>query len=216
MTPVPFETVAVRAGAAPLWPLHRHRAAASAAVLGLRPPPLEEPSWPEGDAAVRCELHDGAWLLAPREATPTTSLVLATSPAPHRGYRHKVTDRAWLEAARLSVAPLRADDALLLTEGGEVVEASRWAIGWWEGEGLVFPDLALGGLPSVARAHLGALVRGRLRAATVARDALRGRSLVACNAARGLVPVAVLDGEAVPGNLRTAALAARFWRAPLA
>jgi hypothetical protein len=70
-------------------------------------------------------------------------------------------------------------------------------------------------LPSVARARLAETVRGGLRATPLARDALAWRSLVACNAARGLVPVHSLDGEPVPGNLRTEAVMKRFWlRAP--
>lgn len=206
-----FETVRVRAGRAPLWPLHHARATASAAALDISPPPTAAPAWPTGDAVVRCKLVEGAWQLVARPVPVIEPIVLATSPAAHRGYPHKVTDRAWLEAARLSVSPLRADDALLLDGAGEVVEATIWAVGWWDREVLVFPPLALGGLPSVARAHLDRVVRGGIRTGRSTRAELRGRSLVACNAGRGLVPVAALDGEAVPGNLRTLPLAARFW-----
>ncbi len=206
-----FETVRVQAGRAPLWDLHHARAMASASALELVPPPDVAPAWPDGDAVVRCELVGGAWQLVPRPVPTIEPIVLATSPAPHRGYPHKITDRAWLEAARLSVTPLRADDALLLDAAGRVVESAIWAIGWWDREGLVFPPLVLGGLPSVARAHLERVVRGGIQAGECTRAELSGRSLVACNAARGVVPVAALDGEAVPGNLRTLPLAARFW-----
>ena len=160
---------------------------------------------------VRCELHPDGWHLVPRQPPATGPVALVTSPGVHRGYPHKTTDRAWLEAARLSVTPLRADDALLLDAEGRVVEATRWAIGWWDGEEMMFPPLSLGGLPSVARTHLSRLVRGGVRTEVLARQELSGRCLVACNAARGIVPVAALDGEAVPGNLRTAPLAQRFW-----
>lgn len=212
-TPIPFETVRVLDGRAPLWPRHLARLRASATALELMPPPAEEPVWGGDDLVMRCELVGGALRLAPREPVPVEPVVLASSPAPHRGYPHKLTARSWLEAARLSVTPLRADDALLLDAAGRVVEATIWAVGWWEGETLIFPPLTLGGLPSVARAHLGDVVRLGIGEAVVDRAGLQGRSLVACNAARGVVPVAALDGEAVPGNLRTAPLAERFWAA---
>lgn len=206
-----FETVRVMAGRAPLWPRHRERLLASARVLDVSPPSMMEPTWGGDDLVVRCELEAGMLRLVPREVPSSEPVVLATSPAAHRGYPHKVTDRSWLEAARLSVAPLRADDALMFDAAGRIVEATIWAVGWWEGERLVFPPLGLGGLPSVARGHLASILRGGGGVGVLDREGLRGRSLVACNAARGVVPVAALDGHAVPGNLRTAALAARFW-----
>lgn len=208
--PVLFETVRVIGGRVPLWPLHHDRVEASARALGFEVP-AAAPSWGGEDQVVRCELHPDGWQLVPRDVPASDPVALATSPGVHRGYPHKTTNRSWLEAARLSVSPLRADDALLLDADGQMVEASCWAIGWWEGEELVFPPLSLGGLPSVARAHLTALVRGGVRTGILRREELSGRSLVACNAARGVVPVAALDGEAVPGNLRTAPLARRFW-----
>lgn len=211
-----FETVRVMAGRAPLWPRHLARLRASAAVFGILPPPVNEPSWGGDDLVVRCELAGGSLRLVPREVPPAEPIMLATSPAPHRGYQHKVAERHWLEAARLSVAPLLADDALMFDPVGRLVEATIWAIGWWEGERLVFPPLGLGGLPSVARGRLAGMVRGGVAVAAIDREGLKGRSLLACNAARGVVPVAALDGQAVPPNLRTAALAARFWDGPQA
>lgn len=206
-----FETVRVMAGRAPLWPRHQARLLASARACGVLPPPVQEPAWGGDDQVVRCELVAGTLRLVPRDVPSSEPVVLATSPAPHRGYPHKVTDRNWLEAARLAVTPLRADDALLFDPVGRMVEATIWAIGWWEGERLIFPPLGLGGLPSVARGHLATILRGGIGVAVLDRQGLTGRSLVACNAARGLVPVAALDGHAVPGNLRTTAVAARFW-----
>ncbi len=211
LEPVLFETVRVIGGRVPLWPLHRDRIEASAKALGLVVP-AASPEWESEELVVRCELHRDGWRLVPREVPAADPMALVTSPGVHRGYPHKTTDRSWLEAARLSVTPLRADDALLLDADGRVVEATCWAIGWWEGEELVFPPADLGGLPSVARAHLSGLVRGGVRTGTLRRGELSGRSLIACNAARGVVPVAALDGEAVPGNLRTAPLAQRFWQ----
>ncbi len=206
-----LETVRVHGGKAPLWSLHLDRLVRSARELCIPVPRLEPPTG--DDRVVRYEIDAmGGVTLSERDAEPAEPLDLVTSPAPHRGYPHKVADRAWLEAARTSVVPMGADDALLLTEGGEVVEASIWAIGWWDGEQLFFPPLALGGLPSVARARLAETVRGGTHEAALRRDEMAWRSLVACNAARGLALVSSLDGEPVPGNLRTTAIANRFWR----
>jgi branched-subunit amino acid aminotransferase/4-amino-4-deoxychorismate lyase len=206
-----IETVRVIDGVAPLWQLHVRRVEQSAMALGLRIPDLPEPAGGD-DRVVRFELGDGSMRVSERDVPPTEPIALATSPAVHRGYPHKVTDRGWLEAARLSVQPLGADDALLLDGDGVMVEAAIWAIAWWDSETLCFPPLTLGGLPSVARARLAETVRGGIREVPIRREELAWRSLVACNAARGMVPVHSLDGEPVPGNLRTTAVAGRFWK----
>jgi len=208
-----IETVRIHEGRAPLWALHRERLRRSAEALGVPVPELAEPSGGD-DRIIRLAVHAGGVGLMERDLPSIGPIALATSPAPHRGYPHKVEERSWLEAARLSVQSLGADDALLLDAQGMVVEATQWAIGWWEGEQLHFPPLFLRGLPSVARARLAETVRGGIRATPLGRDALAWRSLVACNAARGLVPVDSLDGEPVPGNLRTEAVMGRFWSRP--
>lgn len=205
-----IETVRVIDGVAPLWPFHRDRLVRSAVELGVTLPEVEPPQGGD-DRIVRYEIAEGRVMVSDREAERTTPLALYTSPAPHRGYPHKTTDRAWLEAARMTAGNFEADDALLLDANGRVVEATIWAIAWWEGETLVFPPLALGGLPSVARARLSETVRGGVREAAVTREQLRGVALLACNAARGVASVAALDDDAVPTNHRTLALARRFW-----
>jgi para-aminobenzoate synthetase/4-amino-4-deoxychorismate lyase len=204
-----IETVRVHKGAAPLWPLHLERLQRSAAELGITLPHLSPPAGGD-DRIVRYEVTSEGVQLSERELPHTESLSLATSPAEHRGYPHKTTERGWLEAARLSVHPLGADDALLL-RAGVLVEGTIWAIGWWDDETLCFPPLALGGLPSVGRARLAETVRGKIREVEIRRDELAWRALVAVNAVRGLVPVHSLDGEPVPGNFRTTAIAGRFW-----
>lgn len=210
LPPALIETVRVIGGKAPLWPLHLQRLTQSAEALGLALPDLVAPRGGE-DRVVRMEVSGGRVLVSDREVGSTAPLALYTSPAAHRGYPHKVTDRAWLEAARMTAGHFEADDALLLDHAGNVVEATIWSISWWDGETLVFPQLALGGLPSVGRARLAETVRGGIRDAVVTRDQLRGVALLACNAARGVVSVAALDDDAVPANHRTLALARRFW-----
>jgi branched-subunit amino acid aminotransferase/4-amino-4-deoxychorismate lyase len=213
--PVLIETVRVHDGQAPLWPLHRARVTRSARLLGIDLPALTPPAG-GSDRVVRFAIAAGGVTVTEREVGSVAPVNLVTSPAPHRGYPHKVADRGWLAAARHGVQPVGADDALLLDRDGRLVEATMWAVGWWDGDRLCFPPLELGGLPSVARDRLDEAVRGGVQEVALFREQLAWRALVVCNAARGLVPVATLDGEPVPGNHRTRALASRFWDRELA
>jgi branched-subunit amino acid aminotransferase/4-amino-4-deoxychorismate lyase len=210
-----IETVRVFEGWAPLWPLHMARLRASARTLGV---PLLDLQPPVGgdDRVIRYAVNDAGVSTTERDVGSLEPVHLVTSPAPHRGYLHKTDDRGWLSAARHGVLPVGADDALLLDPAGRVIESTTWAIGWWDGERLCFPPLTLGGLPSVARFRLDEVARGGIHDVPLFREALGWRAMVACNAARGIVPVATLDGEDVPGNQRTAAVATRFWARPSA
>ncbi|MEO5825610.1 MAG: aminotransferase class IV [Gemmatimonadales bacterium] len=210
LAPTLIETVRVIGGRAPLWPLHRTRLGASAAALGISVLPMDPP-WGGEDRVVRFSVTDGAVRTAERPVGPGDPLAFVSSGAVHRGYPHKVAARAWLNAEGLLARAGGADDAIMLDAEGMVVEATIWAIGWWEGERLVFPPLARGGLPSVARARLAELVRGGIGEADLPVEEASRRPLVACNAARGVVTVAALDGLGVPSNHRTSAIAARFW-----
>lgn len=205
-----IETVRVIGGIAPLWRLHLERLDESARALRLTLGALDRPSGGD-DRVVRFEVSSTGVRITEREVGTDAPIALITSPANHRGYPYKVTDRAWLEAAGITARAHSADDALLLDAEGRIIEASIWAIGWWDGERLMFPPLVLGGLQSVARRRLGEVVRGGIATAELQGRALHRVPLVACNAARGLVPVAVLDGVAVPSNHRTAPVARRFW-----
>lgn len=206
-----IETVRVVGGEAPLWPLHLGRVTGSAAALGVPLPRLEPPGGGP-DRVVRYAVNADGVSTSERDVGTTEPVHLVTSPAPHRGYRHKVADRGWLDAARHGVSAVGADDALLLDSQGRVIETSVWAVGWWDGEQLCFPPLELGGLPSVARYRLDECVRGGIREVALFRESMAWRATFVCNAARGIVPVATIDGDEVPDNHRTAALAARFWR----
>ncbi len=205
-----LETIRVREGVAPLWPLHMERLTRSALALGIT---FEPPPRPEGgeDRVCRFEVSSKEVLMSEREVGSLAPLALVSALTPHRGYPHKVAARAWLEAERLPIRTRSADDALFFDPEGYLVEAAVWAIAWWDRETLVFPPLSLGGLPSVARARLGETVRGGFAEGRLHRDEVPGKALVACNAARGVVAVAALDEDAVPANQRTIAIAKRFW-----
>ena len=210
-----FETVRIINGSVPLWPLHVARLARGAESMRYELPRVAEPSGGE-DRIVRIELGPAGLSYSERELGSEQPIALLVSPVVHRGYRHKFVDRAWLEAARTTATPFGADDVILCDDAGNLVEATRWAIGWWESETLCFPPLTLGGLASVARTRLGEIARGGIRERAIHGSTLSGRSLLACNAARGIVPVAALDGAPMPANHRTEALAKRFWNRRLA
>lgn len=205
-----LETVRVRNGVSPLWPLHLERLQRSAAALGITLGALERPAGGD-DRVVRFEVSQGAVRVTEREVGSTAPLALLTAHIPHQGYPHKVAARAWLEAARMPIGSQSSDDVLFFDAEGYLVEASIWAVGWWDRETLVFPPLALGGLPSVARARLAETVRGGIATGRIRREEIAGTALLACNAARGVVQIAALDQDAVVANQRTLAVGRRFW-----
>lgn len=206
-----IETVRVRQGRVPLWPLHAERLYRSAAALGVALP--EEIVPPIGGADRVCRLEfpgRGRSRSVERGLEELAGIRLRTGPVPHRGYRHKTTDREWLDAARLDAAAAGADDVLLLTEAGLVAESSIWGLFWWEEDRLAAPPLAFGILPGVGRSRLAELAGGIVDAPLPGPD-FAGRGGFAANAARGVVPVTELDGRQVVQDPRTAALAAVFW-----
>ena len=105
-----------------------------------------------------------------------------------------------------------ADDALLLTHDGLVAEGTVWTLFWWDGNRLRTPALELGILPGIGRARVLELVP-QVEQGRHPRAGLAAKSLFLTNAVRGVVPIASLDGEAVPPQARTLDLAERFWPA---
>jgi len=207
-----LETVRVRQGIAPLWALHRARLARSAAALGLVVPPSLEAPTGGADRVVRLALGAEGLAVASRDVGSTAPVRLQVVRVPHPGYRHKTTDRAIFDAARAEAQAAGADDALLLAPDGTVAETAIWALGWWEPDGLHFPALAIGVLPSVGRARLTEL--GPVHDGALTPSALARRAVLVVNAVRGVVPVQNLSGEELPADPRTEALQARFWPVP--
>jgi branched-subunit amino acid aminotransferase/4-amino-4-deoxychorismate lyase len=205
------ETVRLREGVAPLWYLHLRRLAASCRAIGVPLP--GELLTPEGgpDRVHRLEVSRRGLQVSERPVTNQTGVRLAISPVPHEGYPHKTTtDRRPFERTLADARARGADDGILLTEGGFVAEAAIWTLFWWEEGRICAPPLALGILPSVARARV-AEVAGGVEERRIVPSDLRGRPLLAGNAVRGLVPVTSLDGADVPEWPGLEGLSERFW-----
>lgn len=206
-----LETVRVRNGRVPLWTHHLARLRRSALALGYTIP--DEPEPPAGGPERICRLEfasRGRVLVTERRVVESPPLRLMTAPVPHRGYRHKTTDREWLDAARLAAASAGAEDALFLSEDGSTAESSIWSIFWWEGGRLATPPLELGILPGVARVRLAELADGLLESRLPGAELPAHGGFVA-NAARGVVPLIELDGVQVVPARGTEALARAFW-----
>ena len=211
-----IETLRVRGGQVPFLDRHAARLGRALSDLGLPAPAgdlgtLVAPHAGLGDAVVRVEVRDGRATVTARALRETDPPRMITAAVPHGPYPHKTTARTAFERAAAEAWAAQADEALLLTGGKLVAEATVWTVFWWEGETLRTPALALKVLPGVARARIGELVP--LVEAWSGRGELTGKSLFLANAARGIVPVATLDGEPVPQQKRTAKLARRFWPA---
>jgi branched-subunit amino acid aminotransferase/4-amino-4-deoxychorismate lyase len=209
-----IETMRVRAGRIPFLDRHLARLERSLSELGLPRPKqdvrhLATPFSATDDAVLRVEVLDGRASVTVRELPALEPPAVITASEPHQPYPHKTTDRDCFRDAADEAEVAEADDALLMTHEGWVAEGTTWNLFWWDGDGLRTPALDLGILSGVGRARvmeLERVVEGRYP-----RDTLDGRSLFLTNAVRGVVPIASLDGAAVPPDPRTAELARRFW-----
>lgn len=210
MPPVLIETVRVRDGTAPLWPLHEQRLKASAERLRIALPSIAVPSV-DGDAVLRLNVRDGEATWERRETGATTPLSLVTSSVGHRPYRDKTDQRSWFDRALAEARERGAGEPLLLANGW-VAEAARFALLWERGGHIGTTALRLGVLPSVGVAR----ARQVLGEAAIVEEeigvgALRNLAFCLVNAARGVVPVADLDGEVVALPSFAVRLDKGFW-----
>jgi 4-amino-4-deoxychorismate lyase len=205
-----IETVRLRNGVAPLWYLHVRRLATSCRALGV-PIPTELPTPAGGADRVHRLLVSRRGVVAGERPVGSTAPVrLVTSKVIHRPYPHKLVDRERFDRALAEAKAGGADDGLLLTSGGQVAETAIWGVFWWEDGTVAAPPLELGVLPGVARARIAEIV-GEIRERKATVDEIRGRAMFVANSVRGVVPVASLDGAAIPESDETEALARRFW-----
>ena len=205
-----IETVRLRNGAAPLWYLHVRRLATSCRALGVPIP--TELSTPEGgaDRVHRLLVSRRGVVAGERPVGSTAPVRLVTSKVIHRAYPHKLVDRERFDRALADAKAAGADDGLLLTSGGQIAETAIWGVFWWEDGKVAAPALELGVLPGVARARIAEIV-GPIVERKALVDEVKGLPMFVANAVRGVLPVATLDGVAVPELPETEALAARFW-----
>jgi branched-subunit amino acid aminotransferase/4-amino-4-deoxychorismate lyase len=210
LPPALIETIRVRNSAAPLWYLHLRRLAVSCKALGVPLP--GELLTPEGggDRVHRLEVGMRGVQVSERLVGPTGPVRLMISRVTHHSYGYKTTERTQFERALGDARDAGVDDGLLLTPGGFVAETAIWSVFWWEDGVLCAPAFELGVLPGVGRARITELV-GKVEERRSTIKEIRGLPLFLANAVRGVVPVATLDGVAVPKSAETEALAARFW-----
>jgi branched-subunit amino acid aminotransferase/4-amino-4-deoxychorismate lyase len=219
---VVFETMGVRGGTIPLLGQHLERLARGAAAVGLGAPPDDLVTQAEAlagrgeDRILRLAWSAAGAMWSEREPAGPEAWKVAVVDEEHPGYPVKTAVRAAFDRALAAAEKMEADEAVLCTATGTVVEATRFALVWMEGEDLCYPDPDLGGLPSVGLARLrdvAAEAGVTTRAAWVAADGLRGVPVGLVNAARGLVRVEALDGRRVPDSTVLEELAVGFWPA---
>jgi branched-subunit amino acid aminotransferase/4-amino-4-deoxychorismate lyase len=205
-----IETMRIRNGEAPLWYLHLRRLAVSCKALGVPlPGELEVPKG-GNDRVYRLEVGMRGVQVSERLAGPTTPVKLVVSKVAHHSYPYKTSERAQFDRALDAARAAGADDALLLTPGGFVAETAIWSVLWWEYDQLCGPAADLGILPGVGRARVTELA-GKVEERRSNLKDIQGLPVFLVNAVRGVVPVASLDGVAIPSSPQTDALARRFW-----
>lgn len=207
--PVLIETMRIRGGEIPLLDLHRHRLLASCRILGIPSPTLNLPHGGP-DRVVRAEVSADDITISERPLGSVRPVALVFSQVVHQPYRHKTIERKQFDLTLEAAREAGADDGILLTKQGHVAEAAIWALYWWEGTTLCAPPLGLGILPSVSRVRINHLV-GPVLEKRVTREDLVGKPLIVSNAARGVVPVASLEGKPVPESSETLRLQESFW-----
>jgi branched-subunit amino acid aminotransferase/4-amino-4-deoxychorismate lyase len=210
-----IETMRVREGRIPFLEWHLARLGRSLGALGVAAPAqdvaeLVRPFAGTDEAVLRVEVRDGRATVTVRELPALGSPAVITASEPHQPYPHKITSRDCFVDAAEQAEVAEADDALLVTPEGWVAEGTVWNLFWWDGDRLRTPGLDLGILPGIGRARVLELGQG-VEEGRYARAALAGKSLFLTNAVRGVVPIAALDGTAVPADPRTSELAKRFW-----
>jgi branched-subunit amino acid aminotransferase/4-amino-4-deoxychorismate lyase len=211
--------------------LHEQRFRSSCTTSGLDPDEVTE-FWHAlrdrlprtGVWFPRAELVTGAGLrLRLRPAPPRTSevnVLVHTGPDTRQAPRRKGPDLDRLGALRQRAIEAGANEALLVTPSGFVLEGATSSLLWWEDEDvLCAPDTTLRVLPGVTTELLrrAALARGitvRRRRARLAE--LAGREAWLVNALHGIRPVRSWVGSAVPAGAPTRADAWRQWWSELA
>ncbi|MGW1774645.1 aminotransferase class IV [Streptomyces sp. NPDC002104] len=219
---------------------HRRRFTATCAAAAGVPDALLDAFWTA--MAALLPRGDGHWFprveleTASADAPPDTVLPgghrllyrLRTAPAlsttarvwglavrdPRRTPRHKGPDLGALAEVRSRAAAARADEALLVTADGVVLEAANSSLLWWEDDVLCHPPAELPVLPGVTAALLlerAARTGVTVRPARRRLSALAGREVWVANALHGLRPVTAWTGGSLPAGTPLRAAAWQSW-----
>jgi branched-chain amino acid aminotransferase len=228
-----LETLRVYGGQPFLWDRHMERLVLSAAVLGFPVPPsplrlrhgLAQVLAAEGllDAVARIVVtrgvpggrptRTGAWI----ECEPVASHLwsgarrdAATAIVSRRPFHpgaigaHKTTSRLAYSLALEEARAERADEALLATVDGVLLEGAVTNLFVVRGGEVLTPPLALGILPGITRAmtlELCAELGIPARECEIRRaDLAAADEAFVTNAVQELVPLAAVDGAPVPGS----------------
>ncbi|MBT2446585.1 aminotransferase class IV [Streptomyces sp. ISL-43] len=159
--------------------------------------------------------HRLLYRLRPAPARSTTARVWGMAVCdPRRTPRHKGPDLAALAAVRARAAAADADEALLVTADGVVLEAANSSFLWWEGETLCHPAGELPVLPGVTAALLldhAARTGVPVRPVRRRLSALADREIWVTNALHGLRPVTAWTGITLPTAAPLRAPAWQSW-----
>ncbi|BEK98236.1 aminotransferase class IV [Nocardia seriolae] len=155
------------------------------------------------------------WVRPAPPRTGTVRLWTAAGPDHRRLPTVKGFDLARLTALRASAVEMGADEALLVSPEGHVLEGTSTSISWWRGDTLCAPPPGPGLLPGVTRALLGELASEAghpvvTESATV--SDLAKVPVWTLNALHGIRPVT----EGLGRFLEADALAAARWQSRLA
>ncbi|NOT34318.1 MAG: 2-keto-4-methylthiobutyrate aminotransferase [Candidatus Eisenbacteria bacterium] len=234
-----FETVRVSNRHPVRWTTHLERLVLSAAELGFPVPAspselrtalaatLEANALTDAVARVTVTrgvpgsrpTRSGAWIevepLAARlwnAPSGVTAMVSRVAFTPGALGRHKTTSRLAYALAREEARAVGADEALLASAQGELLEGTVTNVFVVIGDACVTPPLASDILPGTTRAWaLRAAAESGLAVAerTIAvRELATADELFLTNAIQGVVSVARLEGRAIPGRAVAARLAA--------
>ena len=226
-----FETLRVRNGRPFQWERHLERLVLSAAELGFPVPPSAQALGAGLDAVLEAEglreavvritvtrglpggrpTRAGCWI----EAEPIegrlwrgtlrhgAEVILSRRPfAPGLLGAYKTTSRLAYSLAREEARAAAADEVLLLSGEGEVIEGAVSNVFAVLGAEVATPPRSSGLLPGITRDFVlaqCALLGIRVRAAALWRDELSlAREVFLTNSVQGIVPVATLEGRPLP------------------
>lgn len=128
------------------------------------------------------------WL---RPAPPRTTTVRLWNSGPDRRSTPTIkgVDLDHLNALRAKAIAAGADEALLLSPQGHVLEGSTTSIVWWRGDTLCGPPPGPGLLPGITRALLGELAGQPITPESATPGELAGVPVWTVNALHGIRPV---------------------------